>query len=275
MSFAPTGEIFLLSDIFFDNTYTDTEDFSNLTDQHGWFMAKVSRSFTEYTYIRKDSTIRIGGNYEELIGLNYLMYHNYTAGKMIYAFILDKKYLSEGVTELTIEVDVFQTYMFDYTWHDTYIEREHQDRWTGVNEPIFNIVPESLTLGDEYIKENEIVLGYSDEYYLVVASQPLEATDPISNPCMVQSYPTPLFYYVIEPTQPQFLVIADNPSVVSVSLIPFLTFSFAALTPVTVTNEKYPDGIITLKRITANMPTRLRFPIANKFEGMDLPIFSD
>ena len=46
-------------------------------------------------------------------GVNYLIFNN--GYKDIYAFITDKEYISKDVTLLHYDVDVLNTYLFDFS----------------------------------------------------------------------------------------------------------------------------------------------------------------
>lgn len=115
-----------LCDTPLNNDYENQLTFQNITQQNTYFNSKIKFSFNEYTYIRKDNKIVVGKPIDEIIECNYLYYNN--AGftnKKYYCFITDMKYLSEDSTEISIETDVFQTFMFDIEYHQCFVEREH------------------------------------------------------------------------------------------------------------------------------------------------------
>ena len=64
--------------------------------------------------------------FEDLLGYNYCMYKNDSyKDKWFYAFITDIKYVNDGMSEVTIETDTFQTWQFDIVYMNSFIEREH------------------------------------------------------------------------------------------------------------------------------------------------------
>jgi hypothetical protein len=74
------------------------------------------------------------------------------------------EYINENCTAVTIETDVYQTYMFDIAKKRCFVEREHTNNDTMGN----NTVPEGLDTGEFVINDIE----YFDEYandYLVIA----------------------------------------------------------------------------------------------------------
>ena len=271
MNFSPTGVLYFCHDIPFDSTYAHSMDFTDPTAQMAWFSTVETLNLTEYTYIRKDNSIKVNMNVETLMSLNYVVYRNGSTDKWIYAFVTDKRYINEGTTEVYIETDIFQTFMFNYTWHETFIEREHQDRWTGVNYPIYSVTDEGLTLGDEYVKELTTTVAYGEEYFLVVASQQLEEIDTYLPPTMVQgALPTPLYYYVIGGSQKACIMLSDEPAIISISLIPFITYDYDLLDDVNYINIEHNTNII-IKRIKSAVSVRKILGTINRYVGMDLP----
>ena len=78
----------------------------------------------ENNYIRDNNKIKVGFNYDYLVneGANYLIFNN--GYKDVYAFIIDKEYISKDVTMLHYEVDVLNTYLFDFELKESYVERK-------------------------------------------------------------------------------------------------------------------------------------------------------
>ena len=119
--------------------------FSNTTAQHAYFDSLPKIGVDDFTYQRKDGTIRYGGNFDDLIGYNYCMYRNDAfSDKWFYAFITGMEYLNDSVTAITIKTDVWQTWQFDLDYKQVFVEREHVDDDTvGMH-----TVPENLELGE-------------------------------------------------------------------------------------------------------------------------------
>lgn len=166
--------LYLCQNIPLDPNYEYTLDFDNLTAQDNYFDSKISNTLTEtddYSYIRKDEEIRVFANIDDLFGVNYLFFINDT--KRYYAFITEKRYISETCTALKFKIDVMQTFMFDYQLKESFIDREHQDRWKIVGGnylPIYNTKTENVSYGDEYITQsNELpVLKIGDDEIVFV-----------------------------------------------------------------------------------------------------------
>ena len=181
----------MLKDVDLDNTYEHTLDFDNEQVQAEYF---ASKKFTQVTvnvgfsYLRENLPITVEIPKDELFGCNYLMYSNESTGKWYYAFINKKDYVNETCTRLTIETDVMQTFMFDYDFVESFIDREHQDRATSENTPLYNVQKESIYYGEKYeqkskqhFRNNTIERQFSDGnaiyidgYFVVVRTEKLQ-----------------------------------------------------------------------------------------------------
>ena len=123
--------------------------FANTTAQYNYFNSLPKLSVDNFTYQRKDGTIRYGAKFDDLINYNYVMYRNDGySNKWFYAFITGLEYLNDNVTAIAIKTDVWQTWQFDLTYKRTFIEREH------VNDDTIgkHTVPEGLDLGEYEIE---------------------------------------------------------------------------------------------------------------------------
>lgn len=124
--------------------------FNNATDQYNYFTSLPYLVEAELTYQRKDGVIRFrtGENniqFEDLLQYNYVMYRNTSYDtKWFYAYVTNIKYVNDGMSEMTIETDVFQTWQFEIQYVNSFIEREHvSDDTVGAH-----TIPEGLETGD-------------------------------------------------------------------------------------------------------------------------------
>ena len=150
------SKVYLL-DVPLENDYKNTLYFTNASSQQSYFQNNIVKSYTDFSYQRKDNIIRVPEQYDKVYNCNYVMYQNsYYSNKWFYAFITDIKYINDGMTEIKIETDVIQTWLFDYTVKSSFVEREHVSNDTvGLH-----TVPENVELG-EYtsngmIRDNEL-----------------------------------------------------------------------------------------------------------------------
>ena len=179
------SHLYLLKDVDLDPTYNYTIDFNSKDEQSQYFDEKIEHDLIpedDYSFIRKDETIKVERNIDELDNVNYLYFIN--GGRRWYAFITDKQYIADDVTKIFYTIDPLQTFMFDYEWQETFIDREHQDRFSKDKKPIYNLQPENLEIGNEYEvkKSNEIGANVKDAIWCIIkAKEPICKIDDTYN----------------------------------------------------------------------------------------------
>lgn len=150
----PNTDLYLLKvPLEMDNVNQLT--FSDATAQHNYFSSLPKLGVDDFTYQRKDGTIRFSANFDDVISYNYCMYRNTEYNdKWFYAFIENMQYVNDSVTLITIKTDVWQTWCFSLIYKPVFVEREHvNDDTIGAN-----LVPENLETG-EYV-QNGIPLNF-------------------------------------------------------------------------------------------------------------------
>lgn len=159
----PSTELYLIKcPIEADNMNQIT--FSNQTAQLAYFRSLPNKHVDNYTFQRKDGTIRFEVNHEELLEYNYVMYKNDAyENKWIFAFVRNATWINNQLVELAIETDPWQTWQFDITFKRSLVEREHvNDDTVGIH-----TYPENLEYGEyvcnnyqyaRYVQDNEYML---------------------------------------------------------------------------------------------------------------------
>lgn len=147
---APQTDVYLLK-VPLEINDINQLTFSSATAQYNYFNSLPKLAVDNYTYQRKDGTIRYAGNFDDLISYNYVMYRNDAySNKWFYAYIDSMEYLNDNVTAISISTDVWQTWQFDLTFKQTFVEREHVN-----NDSIgANTIDEGLELGDYVINSS-------------------------------------------------------------------------------------------------------------------------
>ena len=151
---APQSDVYLLK-VPLEINDINQLTFSNATAQYNYFSSLPKKSVNNFTYQRKDSTIRYGASFDSLINYNYVMYRNDAySNKWFYAFIEDMEYLNDNTTAIAIKTDVWQTWQFDLTFKRTFVEREH------VNDDTIgsNTIDENLEIGDYVINTSRTLM---------------------------------------------------------------------------------------------------------------------
>lgn len=118
----------LLLNVPLEMDYQHTLWFTSKANQYNYFYSMKKREYADFSYQRKDGVIRIPDHADNLLaaGCNYVMYKNPSYGdKWFYAFIEEIRYESPGRTDVKIQTDCMQTWMFDIDIRPSFVEREH------------------------------------------------------------------------------------------------------------------------------------------------------
>ena len=156
MGIAPNTELYLLKGIPLDSDYSNTIHFQSESFQQRYFFDSkhIIKYFYKSTnpetkalyYQRKDEGILcVGLTVSQCFNCNYMAFKNSShENKWFYAFVTKVEYANEKACYIHYQIDVMQTWMFDYNLGMSFIERQHHptDR---VGE---NLVPENLECGD-------------------------------------------------------------------------------------------------------------------------------
>lgn len=147
-NFAPNGIVDLMSGISWHSDYADVRLFNSITEQKNWFAARPKITFDNCSYTRgSQQFVAVNANIETLWQYNYMRYQNENMGdKWFYAFIDRYEYRAPMTTYVYFTIDVFQTWMFDFSFLESMIEREIGPYSRG--DKFF--IPESLDYGTDY-----------------------------------------------------------------------------------------------------------------------------
>lgn len=163
MYIAPTGTVKVLHNVPLDTTYDHTIYFANATAQTNYFQGLTKFTFPNVSYQRvRRGWMRIEKNAEALYDCNYVMFKNtefdqQVGSKWFYAYIKSVEYVNDKVSEIQFEIDVMQTWMFDYELEKCFVVREH-----SLHDNIGdNLMPEPVNLG-QYVTGESYTIDVSD-----------------------------------------------------------------------------------------------------------------
>ena len=134
--------------------------FASATSQYNYFNSLTKLESSNFTYQRKDNVIRYPAHIDTLMEYDYCMYQNsnYT-NKWFYAYIVRMEYVNDNMTNIYIKTDPYQTWQFDLTFKQSFVEREHvNDDTAGLH-----TVPENLETG-EFVVDNIFDLNWYDDF---------------------------------------------------------------------------------------------------------------
>ena len=160
MYIEPKTNIRLLKDVPLDTTYDHTIYFYSESEQYNYFVGLQKYNLTNYTYQRvKRGVARVGINADNLYDCNYMMFQNSAYGtKWFYAFITAVEYVNNECSDVYFEIDVMQTWFFDYTVDLCFVEREH----SGTDIIGGHIEPETLATGEYVFNDYAPITGMTD-----------------------------------------------------------------------------------------------------------------
>lgn len=173
----PDTVIRLIKNCPLDKTYDHTLYFDDEQEQIRYFKNTLDGiMFPRQNYQRYEKgVLHIQEKAENLYDCNYLMFQNSAFGnKWFYAFVTSVEYVNNVSSRVTYEIDVMQTWFFNYGLGHCYVEREH----TLTDNPGDNLIPERLDTGEFVLtKVPDDVLPFpSGEYDIVIAQGTVQAT---------------------------------------------------------------------------------------------------
>lgn len=168
MYVAPNSTIVLCKNLKIDNSYSDTIYFTSASAQEAYFKSKAIATIDNNTYVRKGlGKVRVGIPIASLYNCNYMMFRNQSfENKWFYAFVVSVEYINNQTTELTFDVDVLQTWMFDYSPNQCYVDREH----SSTDNPGDNLINEGLDTGEYTFMPNGSFNNLQNDLCICVAS---------------------------------------------------------------------------------------------------------
>lgn len=168
---APDSTIYILCGVPLDPEYINTTYYADAERQYIDFLTYRKYTLNEYSYQRADRgylKVDTGSNHvaDDLYNCNYMMFQNTNFGnKWFYAFIRSVEYVNNRTALIRYEIDVMQTWMFNYTMDRCLVIREH----SLTDEIGENTVHEDVSVGETY-RENEFYVDfdYSGNVYMLI-----------------------------------------------------------------------------------------------------------
>lgn len=179
MIFNPGTYVRLLTNVPLDNTYTHTLSFNSVSEQSSYFNSLAKFSYDKFSYQRYDpkrgpiAALRIPEVADNLYNVNYIMFRNNNfSSKWFYAFVKEINYINDGMTEIIYEIDILQTWYFDYKIQPSFVIREHVNDDTKYK----NFIEEDIGTGEYMVGNYGFFNGFQPQncYTVVSASFPVE-----------------------------------------------------------------------------------------------------
>lgn len=166
MYIEPNTKIIFLRNCPLDVEYENTYLYSTPTEQYNYFysLKKFELNGQSYNRVRRGVS-RVQIKAEDLYDCNYMMFQNSSFGdKWFYAFITGVEYVSNIVSEVSFEIDDIQTWLFNITLKDSFVERQHSESDLIGD----NLVVEPLATS-EYVFDNYDYLLDTRDMMVIIA----------------------------------------------------------------------------------------------------------
>lgn len=191
----PNSDVVLCRGVPIESDYKYTLYFDSIATQNNYFFSKAFKQFHNVSYQRERRnyiTLEIPAT--QVYACNYLLFKNTSYGeKWFFAFVDSVEYVNDNVTDIHYELDMMQTWMFEYTLMQCLVEREH-----SVTDKIFeNTKPENIGYGELMCGVSQNLLssrGLLGEYACVITSKPYSTGG--DNPIKLYSQFCPVYGYI-------------------------------------------------------------------------------
>lgn len=126
MRIQPQSTVTLYSGVDIDFTSGIEIAFSSLANQNSYFASKLAFQEINCTVVKKTGRLRLEAPGSTVKNCNYLSFINPSfENKRIYAMILDYNYINNECTEISYQIDFWQTWMFDIDFEKSGIVRQY------------------------------------------------------------------------------------------------------------------------------------------------------
>lgn len=256
MFVVPDTIIRILHDVPLNNDYDNTLYFETPQAQSSYFFAPGRAKFTlnNNSYQRKSrGWIKVKIPQNSLWDCSYLMYQNRAYGdKWFYAFILSTEYINDYNTLINFEIDVMQTWMFDYELQPCFVEREH----SATDELFENLVEENVQLGDDYVIEETSSFDLTPSSLLILSVD--NYTEHLDEDAFIQNkyyYPIKRYSFdLLSETDRNRLtsfmnaIIEDGleQDIVQISQYPSFMSSYASANPLTTVSKNFTPRLSSM-----------------------------
>ena len=124
----PQSMIYICSGVRLNPRYEHSIYFASKEAQELYFAGKVVHTFSAYSYLRKTWALQVQATMEQAKTWSYLYFYN-GSGKRYYYFITNVEYKNDNTVELSLEIDVIQTYLEEIKngLLPCFVERQHTE----------------------------------------------------------------------------------------------------------------------------------------------------
>ena len=159
----------------FSSDYKNVANFSSKSSQLTWMNSKVIMTITSNVKMDNFTTSVVlpQAMSSNLRKCDYLFCNSTDESKRLFFFIDNMEQLTPSTVQLTLILDVWQTYHLDITFFPSYVERMHVKRWEADNYPTKEVVPEPINVGEMVVTRATPRVRKDQGNYIYTTSSPI------------------------------------------------------------------------------------------------------
>lgn len=155
-----------------DSTYEHVMDFNSKQSRLSYFTQRVKRVLDlDFKGDAFRNQLTIPASLDDIRLIDYCYFLGDDQNYYFY-FIDTKTYNTQDTSTITMTLDVFTTYQFDYEFMSSFVERCHVDRFTSNGLPTYEVVDEGFNYSNYVQVKKEEMCEYSNSF-IMTSSEPL------------------------------------------------------------------------------------------------------
>ena len=170
-------------DVGFDRSYNHVIDFYNENQRENYFNPRILKSIQDCAYNKPMNSIQIKCPYEEALNFTYCKFiigSSSNSRKIIYAWVDDVVLITDQkdetnnfipILQINISIDPWQTFLFNFTLGESFVVREHVDRFKSNGDGTFGwCLPNTSDVNNIGIDIREDILATFKKKYTFTPS---------------------------------------------------------------------------------------------------------
>lgn len=111
----PQTTVYICSGVRLNSKQDHSIYFATESAQQAYFSGKVVKTLPAYSYVRRSWTLKVESNMSDALKWNYLYFKNASSDPSYYYYFIDRvEYVNDLTVELTLTLDVIQTYVMPF-----------------------------------------------------------------------------------------------------------------------------------------------------------------
>jgi len=253
----------------FSSSQNNVLKFPSVSSQIAYMETKIIYTLSDCTYIREGDGefLRVNKVVDNLYNCNYVMFQNTQFGsKWFYAFIEKLKYKNGSVTDVILKIDVGQTFQFDYSIQDSFIERQTQAT------DYYNTLADTPSTGDlKVVYEYEKPL--SGVYIILLNSDPTtdDTTSSANSYPIIGNYSMPCYMAICQTADEMSEIVQAISNKGRADRIQSCYFAPCSITDVGYEIQLMPKGDLNISKTYINLVHTMSLSLLSEIVSFVIP----